>query len=204
MRKLIVAAVILALLLSAGDVGARLYTQRQLERRIDDNIAGAQARVRISGFPFLWSVLVNGRINKFTAHLAQAQQEEFVLDRVDFVVTGVRINRSKLVNGRQLEVVGIDTGTVTADMNQADFDRLVGLDITLGDGVAHVAGGTVGGTIEIVNNRLNITNGNKPISIPIPPLPMLPCIGRVTIVPGHLHTSCTFDQVPSALLGALK
>jgi hypothetical protein len=204
MRKLIVAALILVLLLSAGDVAARLYTQRQLERRIDDNVPGAQAKVRIAGFPFLWSALVNGRMNTFTAHLAQARQEDFVLDRVDIVATGVRINRSKLLHDRQLEVDRVDTGTVTADMNQADLDRLVGLDVTLGDGVAHIAGGTVGGAIEIVNNRLNITNGSKPISIPIPPLPMLPCVGRVTIVPGHLHTSCIFHQVPAALLGTLR
>jgi hypothetical protein len=77
-------------------------------------MAGARAKVRISGFPFLWSALVDGRINKLTAHLAQAGQEDFALDRVDFVVTGVRINRSKLLNDRQPEVVGIDTGTVTS------------------------------------------------------------------------------------------
>jgi hypothetical protein len=201
-RRLLGLVLVVALLLCAGDVVARLVAQRQLERRIDRQVAGANARVRISEFPFVAKLAAGGRIAKITAHLDHAATGDFVLDRVDLSVTAVRVNRNALLRDRRLQIESIDTGTVTAAMSQADFDRLAGVAVTFGDGVARVttAGVTVTAHVSIVNNRLRIVAAGIPVSVPIPALPVLPCLADVRIVPGHLIATCTFPQVPPALL----
>jgi hypothetical protein len=34
----------------------------------------------------------------------------------------------------------------------------------------------------------------------VPKLPVLPCAARAVFVPGHMELTCTFHEVPSALL----
>lgn len=199
MGKLLVAVVVLLLVLLAVDVGARVYTQDRLEQTIDGDVAGAQAGVTISGFPFLAKLLADGQVDKITAHLAQAGEGAFVLNQVTIAVTGVTIDRGWYVRHRQLKIDSIDSGTVTAEMSQANFDNLVDLPVVLGQGVARatVAGVSIGAQVSIVDNHL-VASG-LPFSIPIPALPVLPCTANVQIVPGNLIASCTFDRVPSAL-----
>jgi hypothetical protein len=190
---------ILALLLAGLDIGARIYAQHQLEQRLDSSVPGAQARVRISGFPFLGNLLVSGRVEKITADLAHASDGLFVLDQVHITVTGVTISRAQFVQHRIIQIDRIDTGTVMAEMSQENFDRLVGLPVVFGSGVARatVGGVAVTARVSIVNNHL-VASG-LPLSVPIPALPVLPCTADVTIVPGYLVASCTFHQIPPAL-----
>jgi hypothetical protein len=206
MRRLLVIVVVLLVLLAAADFGARIALEHQLEQRIDSSVPSAHAKVTIQSFPFLYKLATKGRVDKITAHAAQVSQGPFVLDRVDVTVTGVRIRRSVLLHQRQLEIVSIDTGTVRADMTQATFSNLVGVAVTLGAGTAHVtvAGTSVTGRVSIINGRLQLDSAGPPVSVPIPTLPVLPCLAQVTIIPGHLLGSCTFHQIPAALKIALQ
>jgi hypothetical protein len=205
-RRLLIAVVLLVLLLSAVDVGTRITMQHQLELRVDSYEPNAAAKVTIFGFPFLLKLALNGRVDKITAHARQVSQGPFVLDRVDVKVSGVRVLRSRLLHQRQLEIVSIDSGTVTVDMTEADFARLVGLPVTLGAGTAQVmvGGVLVTGHVSISNGHLELESAGLPVSVPIPALPVLPCLAQVRIVPGHLIGSCTFHQIPAAFKVALQ
>jgi hypothetical protein len=206
MRRLLVIVVLLLAILLAVDFGARIAMQHQLEQRIDSYVPSAQAKVTIHSFPFLFKLASNGRVDKITAHAVQVSQGPFVLDGADVTVTGVRIKRSVLLHQRQLEIVSIDTGTVSADMTQADFSSLVGVPVTLGAGTAKatVGGVSVTARISVSNGRLVLESSGLPVSVPIPTLPVLPCLAQVTIIPGHLVGSCTFHQIPAALKIALQ
>ncbi|MDQ6616203.1 MAG: DUF2993 domain-containing protein [Actinomycetota bacterium] len=206
MRKLLGFVVFLALVLGAADIASRIAIQRQLEQRVNSYVPSGAAKVTIHSFPFLPKVAANGRIDRITAHARQVSQGEFVLDQVDITMTGVRIHRSRLLRERKLEIVAIETGTVTTDMTQADLGRLVGVPVTLGAGSARVtvAGVSVTGRISISNGRLRLESAGLPVTVPIPTLPVLPCLAEVRIIPGHLVASCTFHQIPAALRLALQ
>ncbi len=206
MRKLLFLVVLLALVLVAVDIGTRIAMQHQLEQRIDSYVPNAGASVTIHGFPFLLKLVAQGGVDEITAHARQVSQGAFVLDQVDVAVHGVRINRHLFLQKRQLEIVAIDIGTVSADMTEADFARLVGVPVTLGNGTARVtvAGVSVAGRVSITNGRLILAASGLPVSVPIPTLPVLPCLADVKIVPGHLVASCTFHQIPAALRIALQ
>jgi hypothetical protein len=162
--------------------------------------------VTIHAFPWLPNLLAQGRVSKITAHANQLTQGDFVLSGVDVTVTGVRVDRHLLLGKHQLNIVSINSGTVTADMTQANLDQLVGQPVTLGSGTAQVTveGVTVNGTISVDNGVLKFSAHGLPISVPIPSLPLLPCLSNVTIVPGRLVGTCTFNQLPAALKAALQ
>ena len=98
------------------------------------------------------------------------------------------------------------TGTVTAQMSQADLDRWLGVPVTLGAGTASVtvAGLTVTATVTIHDGVVQLDAAGVPVSVPVPTLPVLPCLAQATVVPGHLDLSCTFQQIPAALKSALE
>lgn len=206
MRKLLILVVLLVLIAGAADTASRIAMQHQLEQRIDGYVPSAAAKVTIHSFPFLPKVAASGRVDKITAHARQVSQGPFVLDRVDVAVTGVRINRHLLINDQKLEIVSINTGTVTADMTQADLAHLLGVTVILGAGSAQVteAGVTVAGHISISNGRIRLEAAGHPVSVAIPTLPILPCLAEVRIIPGHLVGSCTFHEIPAALKVALE
>lgn len=206
MRKLLVLLVVLVLVLVGVDIASRISAEHLLAKRVNTYLTDPTAKVTIHGFPFLPELLAHGRIAKITASATNVSQGAFVLDRVTVTVTGVRIDRSQAVDHQKLDILGIDTGTVAADMTQADFDRLVGAAVTLGDGTARVTvdGVSVTAQVAIVNGRLRLEDAGLPLSVPIPTLPALPCLEQVRIVPGHLIGSCTFHQIPAELQNALQ
>jgi hypothetical protein len=207
MGKWLGALVVLAVLLVIGDIVGLRYAQDQVRRRIDANVAGADAKVHISSFPFLGKLAVAGTISKLTAHVDHASDGEFTFDGIDLTVTRLKLDRSQLFSDRRVQVRGIQTGTVKADMAEADFTRLVGgLPVTFGNGVAQVrvGGVTADAQVTVANNQLHLNSAGLPVTIPIPipKLSVLPCVTSVVIVPGHLVASCTFHEVPAVLVQA--
>jgi hypothetical protein len=205
-RKLLaLVVVVLAVLLVAVvavDLGSKVYLEHQLERRVDASQPGANAHFSIQGFPWLIPLLEDGRVNKVTVHEDRVSQNDFVLTNVVLTVTGVRVNRHQLLDNHQLQITAIDSGTLTAQMSQADLDQFLGVPITLGAGTASVtvAGIPVTAKVSVHNGQLEVDTGFIPITVPIPQLPSLPCLAQVTVVPGHLNGSCTFDRIPAAWL----
>jgi DUF2993 family protein len=205
-RKLLVLVVVGLAVLVAVDIATRVAMEHQLEQRIDGYVPNSGASVTIHGFPWLPRLVAGGQVSEITARASQVSQGAFVLNDVVVTVTGVRIDRHLLTEHRQLEIVSIGTGTVTADMTQATFDTLVGAPVVLGAGRAKVTveGVSVTAQVSVVNGQLQLNAAGLPVSVPIPAIPVLPCLAQVTVVPGHLVASCTFHTIPAALKTALQ
>jgi hypothetical protein len=202
MGKFVTGVVILVLLLGAGDVTARVLTQRQLEHRIETNVPGASAKVTISSFPFLGRLAASGTVGKIRARVTHVASGAFSFDAITMTVTGVRFNRNQLFQGR-VKLDKIDSGTVTADLSESELDRaLGGIPVKLGQGsvALTVAGARVTAQVSVVNNQLRLQSGGVPVTVDIPKLPVLPCVGSVVVTPQHVELGCTFKQIPSVLL----
>jgi hypothetical protein len=206
MRKLIVAVVVLAVvagLLAVGDVAARRYAESRIEQQIDHRDAGASSSVHISSFPFVPRLLLFGRVEKITAHVKHVSVSSLTLDQVDLTVTGVKLDRNQLFH-RNVVVKSIRTGTVSAVLTEQAVEDVLHLPVTFGDGSVQltVGGVTLGVSVAVVDNQLRLSAAGQELTVPIPVLPVLPCVAGVTVEPGRLILSCTFHQVPTALLQA--
>jgi hypothetical protein len=204
MRKLIVGVVVLAVLavlLGIGDVVARRYAEDRIEQQIDHRDAGATSSVHISSFPFVARLLLFGRVEKISAHVRHVSVDRLTLDQVDLTVTGVKLDRNQLFH-RNVVVKSIRTGTVAAVLSEQAVDQVLHLPITFGDGAVQlsVGGVTVGVSVAVADNQLRLSAAGHELTIPIPELPVLPCVAGVTVEPGRLVLTCTFHQVPTALL----
>src|ERR1700738_2549498 len=82
MGKILAGLFVLAVLLGAVDIEARVYAQRQLERRIEAKVPGATATVNISSFPFLGRLAVSGTVPKIRAQVAHVGSGPFTFDSI--------------------------------------------------------------------------------------------------------------------------
>jgi hypothetical protein len=205
MRKLtaLVALLVVVALLAVGDFAARRYAEDRIQHQIDSRQAGAVSSVTISSFPFVPRLLILGKVDKVTAHVRNVSVGSFALDRVDLTVTGVKLDRGQLVHGKVV-VTGIRTGTVSALLSEQEVDNVLHVPVSFGDGSVHltVGGVTLSATISVVGNELRLGAVGHDVSVPIPELPVLPCVAGVSVQRGFLVLSCTFHQVPAALAQA--
>jgi hypothetical protein len=161
--------------------------------------------VKISSFPFVGRLITSGTVRKIRAHVVNVISGRFTFDTVDVAVTGVRLDRTALFHDQRIQVLRIDSGTVTADMTEAAIDKaLGGLPVTLGNGSVQltVRGISVVGTLSVVDNQLHLDVAGAPVNVAIPKLPLLPCAGSAVVTPGHLRVTCRLSGIPPALVGA--
>jgi hypothetical protein len=201
MGKLIAVVVVLAVLLGFGDVEARRYAESRVEQRINERQPGAASTVHVASFPFVPRLALFGRVEKISARVHNVSLDRFNLDEVDLTVSGVRLNRNQLVHGT-VAVESIRTGTVRAVMSEQTVDQVLQLPVTFGDGTVELSAGgvTLSATVTVVDNQLRFGVAGRQVSVTIPELPVLPCVAGVVVEPGRLVLSCTFHQVPAALL----
>jgi hypothetical protein len=207
--KLGVVAVALLVILGVGDVVARTYAQDRTASQINQRVPGASSTVNISSFPFVGKLLATGKVDKISAHVKHAKASDFTFDQIDVVLRGVRIDRNQLVGSQHVQVSAISTGTVKASISEQSIDQALQalgqpavVHLVQGAAELTVAGVTVRSTVTIVNNAVQLTVGHQVVNLPIPQLPVLPCVATAVVLPGQLDLSCTFHQVPTAFLKA--
>lgn len=205
MIKIVVLLAILAAVLTVGDIEARIYTEHTFAHRIDVNVPGAHATVKITSFPFVGRLLTSGTVGRIRAHVVDATFGQYSFDTIDVAVSGVRLDRTALIHDQRIQVLGIDKGTVTADMTEVAIDKaLGGLPVQLDDGIVRltVKGISVVGTLSVSGNQLRIDVPGAPIKVAIPKLPLLPCASSAVVTTGHLSVTCVLTGIPPALVGA--
>jgi hypothetical protein len=203
--KILVLLIILGAVLAVGDVEARMYAEHQFAHRIDTNVPGAHATVKISSFPFTGRLATSGTVGKIRAHLVNVISGRFTFDTVDVVVSGVRLNRTVLFQDQRIQVLRIDSGTVTADMTEAAVDQaLGGLPVKLANGAVQlmVNGINLIGRLSVVANQLRLQVTGANVNVAVPKLPALPCAGNAVVTTGHLQLTCNLTGIPPALVGA--
>lgn len=212
MRKLLALAVILALLV-AGDFAAKAVAESQLAGRVQKAVArNGSASASISSFPFVGRLLASGHVSEVDVGLTNVTVGDLHFASITDHMNDVHVDRDRLVSDRKVVIRSIGSGAVTAQVDESELSRAIGIPITLQKGRARVtvAGVALTASFAIRNNRLVLGGlGSLPLEplarlapLVIPRAPLLPCVADVEIQPGALHLACTFSQVPPELIGA--
>lgn len=202
MRKLLVVALVLAVVVAAGSLGdvlIRHAVEGAIADHVEAQLPGAHADVHISSFPFVGRLAVSGKVPTVTAEVSGVAAGPLTFDRVDVHIADVRVQRSRILHG-QVQLRSIRQATVVARVSQASIDSEVGLPVTLGTGTVGVGGLQVPAQVSVNGERVEVAVPPLPaVSITIPVTRLLPCLGAASIEPGELVVSCTTDQLPPVL-----
>lgn len=201
MRRLVILLVIVAALGTAGDVGARKWAENQIESRAQAELPGqVVVSAHIKAFPFIPTLLLTGKVSEAGGHFENVPVSGLVLAAVDVDLHGVKVNRNKLINARKVELVSIDSGTVTVDIASAELAKRLGLPVAIAGGVLKVTNAATKVTVQ--NNALVFDLAGVSKRIPIPKTRLVPCATSVTLLADRVRLSCTIHEIPPALLGA--
>jgi hypothetical protein len=203
-RRLIGVLVVVAIIvggLALGDIWVRHRVQTVLASHIQSEFPGSRAAVDITSFPFVGRLAVSGTVPKLTADVTGVQAGGFTFATIDVVVDDLKVDTSKLTS-RRLVLQSISSGSVTADVTQASIDQQTKVPITLGSGTVELAGYSIRPTLSVSGTQVTISVAPLPsVTISIPVLSILPCVGAAVIVPGALRLSCSLTALPPVLAG---
>jgi hypothetical protein len=192
-------------LLLAADVAARRAVEAQLEGNVRREVPSAtRVRVHLDSFPFLGRLAFSGRVPRVRASVDDVQVSRLRFSRVSAELRNVKVDRSRLVADRRLDLQTVDRGTAVAELSQGALrEALGGLPVVLENGRIGVTVRGVSLTVEasIREGVLRLSAGRLSIPpITVPRLPLLPCVTNAEAGPGVLRLSCRVNEVPQELL----
>ncbi|HWG74853.1 MAG TPA: hypothetical protein VG184_12440 [Acidimicrobiales bacterium] len=204
-HKLISLVAVLAALLgllAVADIVIRHQVEDGITARVERSNPGAHASTTISSFPFVGRLAVSGTIPEMRVDATGVRAGPLVFSRVDLDLTDLRVRRGALLQ-RHVQLIGLRRGVITADISQESVDHLTGLPITFGAGTVGVGGVELPVQFSIHGSAVTIRFASLPsVTVPVPPLNLLPCVGAAVIVPGALQVSCSVTSLPSVLARA--
>jgi hypothetical protein len=199
--------VVLAGLLAGGDLVARNYATNQLAARVRAAVpeaSGVHARIR--SFPFVGHIAWNGHVSEVGVHIDRlAGVRGLAFTDVDVDLRGVVVDSNALFTDRRVELKSIRQGTITASVSAAALSSAVGRPVNISGGGLSVVvfGRPVTATVAVRGAVMNIAAaGLAAIGVPLPTPRLLPCGPTITFAPPVLRLSCTFTQIPPALVRA--
>lgn len=191
MRKLVVLLVIGFAGGLVADIGLKAVAESQIETTAKREAPEARTNAAIPVFPFLPPLLLAGKVDEVSVHMADVPAGPAVFDRLDFDLRGVEISRRALLNDREVKLLAIDRGTVTAVVPLPSVARNL----------------PVSGLTARIQGRSIIVRvpGGISVPLPMPSASLVPCDdGTATIVGGRVRISCTLEDIPPALVEALN
>ena len=190
MRKLFGLALVVFVLGLVADLGLKAMAESQIETTARREAPDASADAAIPVFPFLPPLLLAGKVDEVSVHMANVEAGATVFERLDFDLRGVEISRRALLDDREVQLVGIDRGTVTAVVSLPSAVR----------------GVPVSGLTARVADRTIVVSGPGGISVrlPMPRASLVPCEGTATLVGSRVRISCTIEEIPPALVEAFN
>ena len=196
---------IIAVVLVVGDLVAKAYAAGQLRDRAQRAVHGAtSASASISSFPFTGRLLVAGQVQNVHVRVGPVAAGRVTFSSVSVALHDVHVDRDRLINDRQVRLTGLGSGTVTAELTDAEVSRLAGTRVTFGPGRVTVsaAGVDVAATVQVSNGSLSFGGLRLPIKFRVPHAPLFPCDATSAVVKqGAVDLSCTVHQVPPELVG---
>lgn len=136
----------------------------------------------IDSFPFLARLLVSGEVQEIRVHQEAVEANGIRFSTIDVELHGVRVDRGRLLRSRQVDVTGIDRGTVTAVIGLAEIARLAGQALTGGIRLED-------GALVIGDVRLDLAGA-----------PLLPCASGLRFQGASVVVTCRLDDPPAELL----
>lgn len=204
MRRLLFVLGALLVLLVAVDFAARAVATNELRDRARERVEGARdSEASIQSFPFLGRLLVAGAVSRVEVKVKPVGAGRLIFDFVDVDLHGVRVDRNRLLHDRSVQLTGLRSGTVTAQVSAAEISRLAKATVTFSPGRAAVTVAGVRTTAPVSVNRglLTIGSGATGLHIRIPRGPLMACDATSVVVrQGVIDLSCTVHDVPVELL----
>ncbi len=198
----VVMLAVLFVLYLVADTVVRDHVETDIAKRIEANVVGSTATVRISSFPFTGHLAVGGDVPTLDATVTGVSVGGVAVRSVDLAVRDLTVDRNQLLHGTVL-LRSIQTATARAVITQLALDRGTGLPVTLGAGTIGLDGVHVQARVAVTSDKLDITvAGLRTIVLPLLPSSLLPCTLSGTVTPGAVVLTCTTSTIPPALVQA--
>lgn len=205
MRRLVIALAILLVVLVVGDFVAKAYATSQLRDRAERAVRGAtSSTASISSFPFTGRLLLAGSVPKVDVRVGPVVAGRVTFASVSVDLHDVHVDRNRLINDRQVQLTGLGSGTVTAELTDTEVSRLAGTRVTFAPGrvMVSAAGVDVAASVQVTNGSMSFGGLRLPIQLRIPRAPLFPCDATSAVVKeGAVDLSCTVHSVPPELVG---
>ena len=206
--RLLVALVVVAVLLTGVDLAAKRAAEQQLADVTHRAVAAAgPTSAQIDSFPFLGRLVVAGRVARVRVRQVGVAAGPLRFGAVSVDLHGVSVDRDRLLRRREVELTGIDRGTVTAELTQEAVSAVLGVQVTFAGGraTARVGGVAVSVAPSSEDGALLLRPAaGRALRLALPPVPLLPCVDRVAVGDGRAVLACTVHDVPPELLRAVS
>ena len=205
MKKIIFLVALIGLL-GVGDVFAKGFAEGELAAKVESSVDGsAGVDADIDSFPFVGRLLVSGEVPELELRVDELSGRSLELTEVFVRLEGVVLDKSNLTKG-EAEVKSIDRGHVEMTITASALDAIVPdeVELALDDGrlSAEVRGRSV--DIELtVSERGELVLRIPPfpsVTIALPGSTLFPCRPDAELTGDEVHLTCSFDEVPPALL----
>jgi hypothetical protein len=204
-RRLLIALAILLVVLVVGDFVAKAYATTQLRDRAKQAVRGAtSSTASISSFPFTGHLLVSGSVSKVHVRVGPVAAGRVTFTSVAVDLHDVHVDRNRLIREQKVQLTGLGSGTVTAELTDVEVSRLAGARISFAPGRASVTvGGTpVAATVQVTNGTMSFAGARLPLQFRVPRAPLFPCDATsANVKQGVVELSCTVHNVPAELVG---
>ncbi|HEV3354115.1 MAG TPA: LmeA family phospholipid-binding protein [Acidimicrobiales bacterium] len=205
MRRLLIALAILLVVLVVGDFVAKAYATSQLRDRAERAVRGAtSSTASISSFPFTGRLLLAGSVPKVDVRVGPVVAGRVTFASISVDLHDVHVDRNRLINDQQVQLTGLGSGTVTAELTDVEVSRLAGTRVTFAPGrvMVSAAGVDVAASVQVTNGSMSFGGLRLPIQLRIPRAPLFPCDATSAVVKeGAVDLSCTVHDVPPELVG---
>ncbi|MBV9283283.1 MAG: LmeA family phospholipid-binding protein [Acidimicrobiia bacterium] len=205
MRKLLIALAVVVAVLVVGDVVAKAYATDQLKSRAQRAVRGAtSATASISSFPFTGRLLVAGQVSEVRVGVGPVVAGRLTFASVTVDLHDVHVNRNRLINDRKVQLTGLGSGTVTAELTDVEISGLAGTRVRFSPGhvTVNAAGIEATASVQISDGSMSFAGLHIPLKFKIPRAPLFPCDATSAVVKqGAVDVSCTVHEVPTELVG---
>lgn len=193
------------------DIGGRVVAQDDLASRARADSGAQGASAAISGFPFLWHLLVDGDVPAARVQLTDASAgDRLRFQHLDVDLTGVHLDRGALVSHRQVRVRSIDAASASATVTAAELTAASGVPVSLpGNGIILVQahGATLPATLTVEPGDVLVLDvaGRPVLRADLAASPLVPdCAMAVDVGTGSVQVSCHVAPVPSKVVQAIS
>ncbi len=193
--------------LSVLDRKVRRIAEQKAAVKLEDALPiEGTPTVRIDSFPFVLGVLLDGTVETLTVRMESLASSGVEVDEAQLTVHGLQLDRDRLLDPQELEVVGIDRARIEAWFTAEGISKVAKLPVRIADGVVTVTvrGTTYTGTASISKHAVFLAvEGMPPVIAPLPENDLLPCEPDVDIDGDRIHVACEVDALPPAVAEVL-
>jgi hypothetical protein len=179
LRRLVLLLVVLWVVV---EIAAIPVANRMIEEQVAAQTRGvASVKASVGTFPVVARFVLTGKISRVGVTLVRVARAALTFTEVRFDLSGVELDRGRLLKNRQAHITAVDTATITATLDTSALPpRLAG---------------AVARNVRISGRTLLLGPASFQLASDI-----LPCSPSAHVVGSSVILTCTIDHVPPALL----